>query len=82
MPWKEITEQRYTEALEILPPALLLAKGFLMGEASSHRRCKVTKRVAPTFSAFVFASGRYYEGDPMTFAEFRAFKVEDSPLPP
>ena len=76
---KEITAERYNEALEILPPALWLANRFLVGEPADHRRCKITMKVLPTYSAFFFAYGKYYESDPMTVPEFRAFKVEDLP---
>jgi hypothetical protein len=76
---KEITAERYNEALEILPPALWLANRFLVGEPADHRRCAITKKVLPTYSAFFFAYGRYYESDPMTVPEFRAFKVETLP---
>jgi hypothetical protein len=81
MPIKEIDERRYNEALEILPPALWLANRFLLGEPADHRRCAITKKVMPTYSAFFFAYGRYFESDPMTMAEFRAFKDEDLPAP-
>jgi hypothetical protein len=81
MPWKEITEKQYNDALEVLPPALWLANRFLMGEPSDHRRCKITKNFLPVYAAFVFAFGRYYEGSPMTTHEFRAFKDDELPLP-
>ena len=76
---REITAKRYNEALEILPPALWLANRFLMGEPADHRRCTITKKVLPTYAAFFFAYGKFYESDPMTVPEFRAFKVEDLP---
>jgi hypothetical protein len=76
---KETTAERYNEALEILPPALWLANRFLMGEPADHRRCTITKKVSPTYSAFFFAYGKFYESDPMTVPEFKAFKVEDLP---
>jgi hypothetical protein len=76
---KECSAERYDEMLGILPPALWLANRFLVGEPADHRRCKITKKVLPTYSAFFFAYGRYYESDPMTVPEFRAFKVEDLP---
>jgi hypothetical protein len=81
MPWKEVSDERYNEMLEVLPPALWLANRFLVGEPTSHRRCKITNKVMPTYAPFIFAFGRYYEGDPMTPAEFRAFKDEDLPKP-
>ena len=30
MKWNEVTEERYMEMLEILPPAVWAAKGFLV----------------------------------------------------
>ena len=79
---KEITAERYNEMLEVLPPALWLATRFLVGEPADHRRCTITKKVVPVYSAYFFAYGRYYEADPMSFSEFRAFKDSDLPLPP
>jgi hypothetical protein len=76
---KECPAERYNEMLELLPPALWLANRFLVGEPASHRRCTITKKVMPTYSAFFFAYRRYYESDPMTIPEFRAFKDEDLP---
>jgi hypothetical protein len=76
---RECTEEHYDEMLSVLPPALWLGKGFLVGEPHDHRRCKITKKVMPTYAAFFNAFGKYYEGDPMTMAEFRAFKAEDLP---
>jgi hypothetical protein len=35
----------------------------------------------PTYSAFFFAYGRYFESDPLTMPEFRAVKDSDMPLP-
>jgi hypothetical protein len=67
--------------LSILPPALWLANRFLVGEPASHRKCTITKKVMPTYAAFFFAFGRYFECDPMTTAEFRAFKDDDLPVP-
>jgi hypothetical protein len=76
---KECSAERYDQMLSVLPPALWLANRFLVGEPADHRRCKITKKVLPTYSAFFFAYGRYYESDPMTVPEFRAFKDEDLP---
>ena len=48
-------------------------------EYLSRRKCKVTGQTAPTFAAFFHAFGRYYEGDPMTMEEFKAFNTADLP---
>ena len=79
MPIKRCTQARYEDMLGVLPPAMWLSYGFLVREAHSHRTCKVTGFVAPTFAYFFNHRGHYYEGDPLTFAEFRAFKPEDLP---
>jgi hypothetical protein len=81
MAWKEVSEKRYDEMLGVLPPALWLGKGFLVGEPHDHRRCRVSRKVMPTYAAVAYAFGRYYEGDPMTFAEFQTFDVNDLPVP-
>ena len=57
---KEITAERYNEALEILPPALWLANRFLLDEPASHRRCKITNKVLLTYSTP--ASSRFGTG--------------------
>jgi hypothetical protein len=49
---EECSEARYDEMLGILPPALWLGKGFLVGEPHDQRRCKITSQVMPTCAAF------------------------------
>ena len=67
--WELITEERYWEMLECLPPALWTGNGFLVGEPYDHHA--ITGQ--PRFQACMkkwnehFASSR-----PMTKAEFRA----------
>jgi hypothetical protein len=73
--FKECTAERYEEMLGVLPPALWLAKGFLVGEPFDHRRCKVTGAIHPSYSALIHYGGKYYEGPNMTGAEFRAFDL-------
>jgi hypothetical protein len=72
--FKEVDERRYDEMLGVLPPALWIDKGFLVGEPFDHRRCKVTGRLAASFTAFIRYRGKYYESEgAMTVGEFRAF---------
>jgi hypothetical protein len=78
---KECSEERYDEMLGVLPPALWLGYGFLVGEPSSHRKCKVTGNIMPTYAAFFNAFGRYFEGDDMTASEFKQFDINTLPLP-
>jgi hypothetical protein len=77
---KEITEQQYDYALGVLPPALWLANRFLIGEPADHRHCKILKKIVPVYAAYFAAVGRFYE-DPMSFAEFRKFDINDLPAP-
>lgn len=78
MKWKEITEERYMEALEVLPPAVWLSKGFLLGEPETHRKCHVCGAYCPAFAPFISHGGKFYEGlQNMTPLEFRAFDVGD-----
>ena len=72
--FKEVDDARYDEMLGVLPPALCIDKGFLVGEPFDHRRCKATGRLAASFTAFICYRGKYYEsGEAMTAAEFKAF---------
>ena len=73
---RECSEERYDEMLGILPPALMLGKGFLVGEPFDHRTCKVTHEVRASYAAFFRRSEKFYEGDNMTAPEFKAFDVE------
>jgi hypothetical protein len=76
---QECTEERFDEMLEILPPALWLAKGFLVGEPFDHRSCSVTNTVRASYAAFFQHKGKFYEGDNMTVPEFKTFDVESLP---
>jgi hypothetical protein len=73
MKWKEVSEERYTEMLEILPPLCWTDKGFLVGEPWRHKKCSVTGwDNLPAFAPFLKFRGKYYEGDePLTIHEFR-----------
>jgi len=70
---QECTAERYDEMLGVLPPAIWLSKGFLVGEPFEHRTCKVTNIVRASYAAFFQKNGKFYEGDNMTMPEFKAF---------
>jgi hypothetical protein len=70
--WTEITGQRYDEMFDMVPPALDMAKGFLMGEASDHDPYGL-----PRFKAFLHHEGRFYEcAQPMTRGQFRDYSPQ------
>ncbi len=70
--WKRVSEDRWDEMLGVLPPAYWDGKGFLVGEAWTH------KGGVPAFAPFIERSGEFYEGTaPMTIAEFRALNPGD-----
>jgi hypothetical protein len=76
MQWREITHERYMYALEVLPPAVWLAKGFLLGEPETHRKCHVCGAFCPAFTAYVEKNGTYYESaKAMTALEFHKLDV-------
>jgi hypothetical protein len=76
---QECSEARYDEMLGILPPALMLGKGFLVGEPFDHRTCSITKVVRASYAAFFQKGGKVYEAGNMTVPEFRAFDMETLP---
>jgi hypothetical protein len=77
--WKKVSERRYWDMLEILPPALMEGGKFMVGEPWDHGPCAVNGGEAyPRFSAFFRVDGAHYEGNkPMTRAEFQAMTAED-----
>ena len=73
--WKEVTQGRYDEMLEMLPPAIQTGNGFLFGEATRHRDCEVTRQFRAAYAAFVARDGRYFESEtPLTVPEFQNLK--------
>ena len=70
--WKKVDYDRYDYMLGVLPPALWLSKGFLVGEPYTHRYCKETGIVRATYTAMIEYQGSYYEGPDLTMPEFRA----------
>jgi hypothetical protein len=76
---KECSEERSDRTSGILPPTVWVGKGFLVGESHDHRKCKITGKIAPTYAAFSAAFSKYYEGQPITVAEFVHFDVKDLP---
>ena len=73
---KQVTQERFDDMLGAVPPAVQTDKGFLVGEAISHRRCNVTGKPKPTFAAFFQYGSRFFENEsPMTVAEFERFPL-------
>ena len=61
-------EERYFEMLEVLPPAAMLGRAFLVGEPQDH--CPETGR--PRFDCFKHERETYYAlSVPITVLEFR-----------
>lgn len=74
--WNSCTEERFDEMLGCVPPVTMQRGGFLVGEASDHRPCRVSKQTAATYAAFVRVGDSFFEAtEPMTIAEFRAARL-------
>jgi hypothetical protein len=75
--WIETTEERYDEMLGVLPPALMLGNGFLVGEPCTHRDCSVSGSFRATYSPFGNKGGKFYEySESLTVPEFRKAVLE------
>ena len=75
--FKEVTCERYHEMLGMLPP-IWDSKGFLVGEASGHRVCRVTGNFTTTFMAFADFDEKFFESlDPLTVNEFKKMTRQD-----
>lgn len=73
MKWKEVSEDRYVEMLEVLWPACWEGIGFLVGEPWSHNR-----EGQPVFAAFAKIDGAHYEAHgALSIREFRALSRAD-----
>ena len=71
--WNETTEDHYDEMLGCVPPVYMSGDGFLVGEAYDHRECRLTRKIAPTFTAFIRDGEEFFKADqPLTIAEFKA----------
>ncbi len=65
--WEEISEERYQDMLEVLPPAAMKSGAFLVGEAQDHH----AGTGQPRFSCFKSDAGKFYAlSKPITHAEF------------
>jgi len=68
--WTEVTEARYDEMLGMLPPAVHLYRGFLVGEPMDHANGW------PRFTAFVIWRDRFFEcQEPLTVKQFQTLMV-------
>ena len=78
MQWKEITAERYVEALETARPMLWLPYGFLRGHKPIvYRDCRIVKRIQPVGTPFVTSKGKHWEGSEfMTVAEFAVLDLD------
>jgi len=71
----EIAYEEFWSACEVLPPAIMLHDGFLLGEPYSERACSISNRRDTVWWAY-FGPGRegaqHFKADmPMTTTEFR-----------
>lgn len=66
--WREVTEARYYEMFEVLPPIIIAGKGFLVSEPWDHDAQTGT----PRYAAFRFKNGKHETASrPMTVTELR-----------
>lgn len=66
--WSEVSEEKYFDMLEVLPPAFQRGGAFLVGEPQDHHA--VTGR--PRFDAFKMIDKKYFAASrPMTVKEFK-----------
>lgn len=71
--FQPITEERYFELLEALPPIEFSPRAFLVGEPYTEQTCQITGKFLPSYQAcFDFGNGNFYEAHrPLTRPEFK-----------
>jgi len=79
--FKPVDSSRYDEMLGMLPPIYGRnpIPGFMVGEASSHRRCAITAALRPTYAAFFeITQHKLFESiEPLTVPEYNAVTRAD-----
>ena len=66
--WTEIPEDEFEEALNVLPPVVLLGKGFLLGEPQDHEH----SANYPRYTAYLQRNGKFLKSSrPLTIREFK-----------
>ena len=73
----QVSEERFDEQRDVLPPAVVTSYGFLVGEPHDYRVCTVHGFTMPVYAAFVVRGGKFYEGEPLTIPEFRKIDIEE-----
>ena len=70
--WSKVTEDKYWEMLEVLPPAVMTGLGFLVGEPLTHGACPVTGKFGALYEAFAKVGKDYYvASEAMTVGGFK-----------
>ena len=66
--WQEVTEEKYYDMFEVLPPIMIAGKGFLVSEPWDHD----AQTGAPRYAAYRFKHGKHETASrPMTVTELR-----------
>lgn len=66
--WSSVTEEKYVEMLEVLPPAMWVGRWFLVGEPWDHD----AGNGQPRFAAYCAHGGKYYTASrPITRKEMQ-----------
>lgn len=70
--WEPCTEETFWEMLGCLPPVFHQNGAFLVGEPTSHRRCKISGEIRATYQGYREFSTAIFEAtsEAVTRAEF------------
>jgi len=69
---KKIPERIYNEMLEVLPPAIMRADAFLVGEPTTHN-----DKGEPVYGAYARVGKEFFVARNMTVREFKEWKPEN-----
>lgn len=79
--WEIVPEAEFNRMLGILPPRVQYPKGFLVGEAWTHKACSVANQpgtAVAAYEAFIQIEGLHYRCTmPLTLNEFKAIELQD-----
>ena len=68
---KEVSEEKYYEMLECLPPEIMLSNAFLVGEPFDHNEMG-----KPRYDLYYMNGGRYYSGGLFSLRELEIMTLD------
>lgn len=74
---KEVTDEKYYEMLEVLPPEAMVANAFLVGEASNHAP-DLSGNYNALYDLYFTDNDKFFYGGIASISDFKAFLINNN----